>query len=573
MSTVKKPDNWILLTLVLALLWLGCGPAGFLSQPSTPPPNDFPILTPAPADTAIPQARSTNNTLIPTAAAVGGPLWADMRLKQAIAAAIDRQTIIDQVFQGRVTPAYSMIPPGYPGATEPFRAKYGTRNLDLAQKLLTDMGFSKDKPFTFDLFYQPDNTGSTTADVMRVIKQQLEETGMIKVNLQTQTLEQFNNGSNQSKFPAFINGWIPDFADSENSLTPFGSCSQSPGQGVNYCDKKLDDLLSQGRSESDHAKRNAIYKQIGDYWAENVPTLPLWWEPEYITVRKGVNGVKIGATLEFNYNLVSFDPSYKPASGKTDTLIIGTTDWLDSLDPQDAYTTLDLEILKNTGIPLLEYKPGTLELLPGAAVNMPRVSDGGKTYSYTLRDNIKFPDGTAVTASDYVRLFKRLSLKGDVASLLTNYIDDVSAPDVKTVVIKLNNAYAFFPALSATAPFIPTNPKLFPDNKIIKFPASLDGIGPYRMVSYKESQQLVLAANPNYFGNYKPLIKNVIVKYFDKPSAMGQAVEEGKIDIAWRLLGADEAARLQKVDSVSVTKIDASTLNFLVFDMKWTPGK
>ena len=54
MSTVKKPDNWILLTLVLALLWLGCGPAGFLSQPSTPPPNDFPILTPAPADTAIP---------------------------------------------------------------------------------------------------------------------------------------------------------------------------------------------------------------------------------------------------------------------------------------------------------------------------------------------------------------------------------------------------------------------------------------------------------------------------------------------------------------------------------------
>ena len=545
----KLFSNVVALIVLVSLVLVACVPAA----------------TPTAAPTAAP-------TVAPTAAA--GPLWGDVRLKQAFAAAIDREAIVDRVFQGRNTPAYSMVPPSYPGATEPFRDKYGTRNLDLAKKLLTDLGFSATKPFTFDLYFPPDHYGTTTADVMQVIKQQLEETGMVKVNLQTQAWAQYIGESvPKGKFPAFILGWFPDFADSENWLTPFGSCNQSPDQGVNYCDKKLDDLLAQGRSESDPAKRAVIYKQIGTYWAENAVTIPLFWEPEFVTVRKGVSGVKIGAPFEFNYNIISFDAGYKPASGKSDTIIIGTTDSLDSLDPQDAYATHDWEILKNTGIPLLKYKPGTAELDLGTAAAMPKVSADGKTYTYTLKDNIKFADGTVVTSADYVNLFKRLSLKGDVASLLTNYIDNVTAPDAKTVVFTLKDSYGFFPALSATAPFILGNPKAFLADKIVKFPATVDGIGPYSLVSFKEGQQLVLAANPNYFGDDKPIIPNVIVKYFDKPSTMSQAVEKGEIDIAWRVLGAVEATRLQKVDGVTVTKIDAPTLRYLVLNMKYVNGQ
>lgn len=540
---------------------------------ATQPPAAAPTNTTAP--TAVPATDTPAPTAAPAATATSAPaqpLWADVRVRQAVAAAIDREAIVDRVFEGRNTPAYSMVPPSYPGATEPFKDKYGTRNLDLAKQLLTEAGYTTDKPFTFDLWYPPDHYGTTTADVMQVVKEQLEETGLIKVNLQTQAWAQYVGESvPQGKFAANILGWFPDFADPETWLTPFASCNQSPDQGVFYCNDQMDKLLAQARSESDQTKRTEIYKQVGDLWASEVPTIPLFWEPEYITYRNGVEGVTIGSPFEFNYNIVSFAAGYKPASGKNDTLIIGTTDSIDSLDPADAYATADWEILKNTGVSLLSYKPGTADLIPGLA-DLPTASADGKSYTFKLKPGVKFADGTPLTASMFVEAFARLSLKGQVASLLTNYIDSVEAPDDTTVVYHLKDAYGFFPAVAATAPFVPANPKLFPKDKLVQFPETLDGVGAYRMVSYKAGEQMVLQANPNFFGE-APKIKNVIIKYFDKPTTMSQAVEKGDIDVAWRILGAVEAVRLQSVKDVTVVKIDAPTLRYLVLNQKWVAPK
>ncbi len=457
------------------------------------------------------------------------------------------------------------------GKYQSFKTKYGTRNLEMAKQILTSLGYTTDKPFTFDLWYPPEHYGTTTADVMQLIKTQLEETGLIKVNLQTQAWAQYIKDATQgAKYPAFILGWFPDFADPETWLTPFASCNQSPDQGVYFCDPKMEDLLSQSRTQSDPAKRDAIIGQIDQLWAEDVPTLPLFWEPEYISSRPGVEGIKIGASFVFNYDILNFTSAAKPASGKNDTIIIGTTDQIDSLDPADAYATSDWELLNNTGVSLLTYAPGTTTLQAGAAEYPPQVSSDGKSYTFKLKP-AKYADGTPVKAADYVYSWKRTStLKGQVASLLTNYVDSVEAPDDSTVVYHLKDAYAFFPALVANAPFVPQNPKVFTENALVQFPATLDNNGPYRMTSFKANEQIVLEANPNYTLGPAPLIKNVIIKYYDKPATMSQAVEKGEIDIAWRILGAVEATRLQKnVPDVTVTKIDAPALRYLVFDMKW----
>jgi ABC-type transport system substrate-binding protein len=573
---MKRKSMYTLLSvlMLLSMILAACAPAATpppAAPTEAPQPTEAPAPTQAPP-TEAPQPTAMPATEVPAATAAPTPLWTK-ELKQAIAAAIDREAIVDRVFEGRNTPAYNMIPPSYPGATEPFLDKYGTRNLDMAKQILTGLGYTADKPFTFDLWYPPDHYGTTTADVMQVVKEQLEETGLIKVNLQAEAWAQYigEDVPTGVKFAAFILGWFPDFADPETWLTPFASCNQSPDQGVNYCNPEMDKLLDQARQETDQAKRQDLYKQISTLYAEEVPTLPLFWEPEYVTFRNGVKGVAIGSTFEFNYNVLSFDAGYKPASGKNDTIIIGTTDSIDSLDAADAYATADWEILKNTGQTLLTYEPGKAELVPGAA-DMPTVSADGKSYTFKLHPGIKYPDGTALKASDYVYAWTRTStLKGQVASLLTNYIDSVEAPDDSTVVYHLKGAYAFFPALAATAPFVPVNPKTFPADKLNQLPDSLDGTGPYRMVSFKAGEQMVLEANPNYNGASKPIIKNVIIKYFAKPTTMSQAVENGEIDIAWRILGAVEATRLQSVTSVTVVKIDAPTLRYLVFNMKYVP--
>ena len=76
----------------------------------------------------------------------------------------------------------------------------------------------------------------------------------------------------------------------------------------------------------------------------------------------------------------------------------------------------------------------------------------------------------------------------------------------------------------------------------------------------------MLEANPSYMGDDKPNIPNVIVRYFADPTTMGNAVETGEIDVAWRILGPVEAVRLQDVSGLNVDTINAPALRYLVFN-------
>mgnify|MGYP005620035409 CR=1 FL=1 len=328
----------------------------------------------------------------------------------------------------------------------------------------------------------------------------------------------------------------------------------------------MDALLTAAASSSDPAEREELYQQIGELYAEDVPTIPLFWEPEFVSYREGVEGVNIGAPFEFNYNVVSFAEGASPASGSFDTIIIGTTDEVNSLDASDAYATHDWEIIKNTGAALLSYTPGTAELVPGAAAALPEVSDDGLTYTFTLREGLKFADGTDVTAQNYVDSWNRLNtLEGQVSGLVQIYVESVEALDDLTVVYHLKDSFGFFPALAATAPFVVTNPANFVEDEIVQFPEALDGIGPYRMVSHSVGEQMVLEANPEYFGE-APLIPNVIIRYFADPTTMANAVENGEIDVAWRTLGPVESVRLQSVEGVVTVQVDAPALRYMVFN-------
>lgn len=552
----KKLYALIAAVMLLSMLLAACAPAA-TEAPAEPAPAE---PTAVPAATEAPTAEPPH------------PLW-NKELKQAIAAAIDREVIVDRVFEGRNIPAYHMVPEGYQFATEPFLDKYGVRDLELSKQILTDLGYTADAPFTFDLWYPPEHYGTTTADVMQVIKEQLEETGLMKVNLKSMNWAEYVDGFVAGQLPFFMLGWFADFADPENWLSPFASCLQSPDNGVNYCNEEMDALLLAAASSADEDEREALYQQIGELYAEEVPTLPLFWEPEFVTYRDGVEGVLIGAPFEFNYNMLSFTADAVPASGSTDTIIIGTTDEVNSLDSVDAYATHDWEIIKNTGVPLLKYTPGTSDLYPAAAADFPTVSEDGLTYTFTLREGLQFADGTPVTAQTYADHWDRLNtLEGQVSGLIQLYVEDVVAVDELTVEYQLKATFGFFPALAATAPFVVTNPAEFPMDEIVQFPTVLDGIGPYKMVSHTPGEVMVLAANELYFGEDKPLIPNVIVKYYADPTTMSNAIEKGEIDVAWRTLGPVEATRLSELTGMTTETIQSPALRYMVFNHTFMVG-
>jgi peptide/nickel transport system substrate-binding protein len=555
---------FVLTSMILA----ACAPAApATTEAPAPVETEVPVATEAPVVTEAPATEEPMATEAPTEAMPAREFLWTQGLRQAIAAAIDREVIVDRVFEGRNTPAYHMVPSDYPFATEPFLDKYGVRDLELAKQLLTAEGYSAENPFVLELWYPPEHYGATTADVMSVVKEQLEETGMIKVELQSQNWAEYVDSFVAGDLPFFILGWFPDFVDPDNWLRPFAYSVSSPDNGIFYNNPDMDKLIDDASSASDPAERTQLYQEIGDLYAEDVPTIPLFWEPEFITYRNGIEGIKIGPPFEFNYNVLSFGPDATPASGNADTIIIGTTDEVNSLDPQDAYATHDWEILKNTNVALLGYTPGTGDLVPGVAAELPTVSEDGLTWTFKLRQDVTFADGTPVNAQTYVDSWARLNtLEGQVSGLVQGFVENIEAVDDYTINIKLLRPTGFFPALAATAPFIPANPANFAADQIVQFPEKLDGTGAYRMVSFVPGEQLVLEANPTYFGDDKAIIPNVIIRYFADPTTMSQAVEKGEIDIAWRKLGAVESTKLMEVEGLTVEKVNAPALRYLVLN-------
>ena len=569
--------------LVACVLLAACRPGAGPDSSPTGLPADAALPTAAPTLPAeLPENPSGELPGVEPPAAAQTPesppplpdsLW-PQALREAVAAAVDREMLVGQALAGQHLPAYHLLPPGSPFSAEPFRERYGARNLELAVELLSGAGFSPERRFSFELWYPQEgggegSAGGTLEAAARALEAQLEETGMVELNLNQAPWSEFSRAYRAGELPAYLLTWSPDYFDADTWLSPFVSCEGSASLGAGYCSPQMDELLARAAVAGSPQERAALYAEIGALIAEEAPVLPLFWEPDSVAYREGVQGIEIGPTAEFHFNLLHFDEDYQPASGARDTVLIGTTDRVVSLDPNDAYTVHDWEILKNTGVPLLRHAPGGDELVPGAA-ELPEVSADGRVYTFRLIPGIRYADGSALLAQDYVYAFQRLSaLNGEVSSLVTRHVASVEALDQATLAVTLQQPYSFFPALAASAAFVPANPAEFSLEALNPAPGELNGIGPYRMVEHLPGERLVLEANPHYFGQDGPQVPNVIVRYFDSPGGLSQALESGEIDVAWRSLGPVEVARLQALQGSSglvVQEVEALTLYLLVFN-------
>jgi peptide/nickel transport system substrate-binding protein len=260
------------------------------------------------------------------------------------------------------------------------------------------------------------------------------------------------------------------------------------------------------------------------------------------------------------------------------SIIIGTTDRIASLDSGDAYATRDWELIKNISAGLLMWKPGTTELVPSLATGMPTISEDGLTYTLTLKDGIKFGDGTVLTAEMYAAQLNRLLTIGptcpnDVADALAiPYVESITATDAKTLVFKLKAAVAYFPQLLATAPYVASDPKIFPaDQCVLLPPAPIYGVGPWFISQYTQGEQIVLEPNPYYTGDLKPQVDQIIIRDFADPQTMALAVQNGEIDIAWRFLSPEQLTPLKAISGLTVGTIDGGSIRYLIINHTMAP--
>ncbi len=200
-------------------------------------------------------------------------------------------------------------------------------------------------------------------------------------------------------------------------------------------------------------------------------------------------------------------------TGGTATVVEGT--FPQSLDPSIDFTTQGGEVhwLTYLGPYSFAHASGNAgtAIIPAMATALPTSSDGGKTYTFTLRSGLKYSDGTPVKASDLTFAIERdLKLGWSAASFLTSTIQGAAAyskGSAKTIsgittddatgktTIHLVSPYGAFtdvlavPGVSYLPPSTPMKPE--PNNPPV-------GFGPYTIKNVVPNQSFELALNPNY---------------------------------------------------------------------------
>ncbi|QTA38026.1 peptide ABC transporter substrate-binding protein [Thermosipho ferrireducens] len=224
----------------------------------------------------------------------------DPLVRQAIALAVNRKTITEDIFVGLTKPLYSMVPAGMWSHVNVFPE----RDIAAAKEVLKLAGYSKANPLVIDLWYTPSHYGTTEADVAQVLKEALEETGMIKVNIKyaewSTYVEYFLNGT----MGLFLLGWYPDYLDPDDYLWPFLSVNGAKSLGSFYENKTVENLMIAGRAATNQFSREMIYKQVQNFHASDVPYIPLWQGIADCEAWDYIKGIVLEPTQIFRYYIL-----------------------------------------------------------------------------------------------------------------------------------------------------------------------------------------------------------------------------------------------------------------------------
>jgi len=225
----------------------------------------------------------------------------DVRLRRAVAAAIDRDRICREAWKGTVEPLYSMVPIGMWSHIDAFKE----RDLELARKLLTEAGYSREKPFEFDFWYTPTHYGDPEADVATIIKESLEETGMMKVTLKnaewaTYAAEYLAKGV----MPILLLGWYPDYIDPDDYLTPFLHSEYSGSLGVFYSNPEMDATLEEAMVKVDIKERTKLYEKVQRLMADEAPVVPFFQGRLNAVTWPYIKGFILDPTMLLRYYLI-----------------------------------------------------------------------------------------------------------------------------------------------------------------------------------------------------------------------------------------------------------------------------
>jgi len=238
-----------------------------------------------------------------------------------------------------------------------------------------------------------------------------------------------------------------------------------------------------------------------------------------------------------------------------DTLVIADKiDDIVSIDPAESFEFSGNDMLNNVYDTLIELDPANLgPLVPGLAESW-SVSDDGMTYTFKMKDGIKFHSGNPVTAEDAAFSLQRaVKLNKTPAFILTQFgftadnVDEkikATGPNELTIVVDKPYAPSFFySALTAIVASIVDKDVVMEhaqdgDLGYEWLKSHAAGSGAYSLRDWRPNESYVLEANPDYWRG-APAMKRVFVRHVPEPATQRLLLERGDVDIARKLTPVD----------------------------------
>ena len=159
-------------------------------------------------------------------------------------------------------------------------------------------------------------------------------------------------------------------------------------------------------------------------------------------------------------------------------------------------------------------------------------SPDGKTYTFTLREGVKWSDGQPFTADDVVFTLNAFGKFNTYLTKLMPLVEEASAPDAKTFVLKLKQPLTATFDLFDKEVF-PLMPKHIYDGKdVATHPANLApvGLGPFKFESWQSGQSITFVRNENYWDQGKPYLDAVIFALIPNPQQRLNALVGAEVD-------------------------------------------
>jgi len=218
--------------------------------------------------------------------------YSDVRVRQALSMAVDRDFLAKEIYSGSQIPAYSMVPPGIETYGEPAKADFSALSQldreDKAIALMKEAGYGEGgKPLDIEIRYNTNPNHERVATAIADMWKNTFGANVSMVNLDVSSHYAYLQEG--GKFNVARAGWVADYADAENFLALSLSSNKTFNYG-HYESAEFDDLMKKSYEETDPAARSKLLHEAETLLMKDQPIAPFLTQADLWLVSGRVQG-------------------------------------------------------------------------------------------------------------------------------------------------------------------------------------------------------------------------------------------------------------------------------------------